>query len=164
VVSVKQFGVCFRSVMPTHANRISCIDDDAPWIQQPLYEKLVLESDSRNLHPDARSAACICTVKLKDRTPSLHRDHPLHPYIIRQFAATENYIFTEHCVLGSLNVYLRQDTIVPVIRWATQLCGALSYLHSEGFVHGNLIPSSVYVAEGGTSLRSASVISNRLSK
>jgi hypothetical protein len=66
---------------------------------------------------------------------------------------TENYIFTEDCSLGSLEEYLQPDTIVPVVAWATQLCGALSYLHSKGLAHSHLFPSSVQVAEGGKSLR-----------
>jgi serine/threonine protein kinase len=115
----------------------------------------VCESESPNLHdPSARIALCVCAVKQRKETSSLDSTPILlHPYLLRQFAATENYIFTEHCPLGSLEEYLQPDTIVPVVAWATQLCSALSYLRSEGFAHGRLVPSSVQVAEGGKSLR-----------
>jgi serine/threonine protein kinase len=62
---------------------------------------------------------------------------------------TDEYIFMEHCPLGSLEHYLGSLASAPVVEWTLQLCDALVYLHSMGWAHNQLHPSNILVADNG---------------
>ncbi|KAF8531151.1 kinase-like domain-containing protein, partial [Gautieria morchelliformis] len=78
---------------------------------------------------------------------------PTHSNIVRYLEITDEYIFMEHCPLGSLDHYLGSRTDAPVVEWTLQLCDALVYLHSMGWVHNQLRPSNILVADNGAQLK-----------
>ncbi|KAF8494798.1 kinase-like domain-containing protein [Gautieria morchelliformis] len=78
---------------------------------------------------------------------------PTHSNIVRYLEITNEYIFMEHCPLGSLDHYLGSRTNVPVVEWTLQLCNALAYLHSMGWAHNQLRPSNILVADNGAQLK-----------
>ncbi|KAF8498416.1 kinase-like domain-containing protein [Gautieria morchelliformis] len=78
---------------------------------------------------------------------------PTHSNIVRYLEITDEYIFMEHCPLGSLDHYLGSRTNAPVVEWTLQLCDALVYLHSIGWAHNQLRPSNILVADNGAQLK-----------
>ncbi|KAF8494797.1 kinase-like domain-containing protein [Gautieria morchelliformis] len=78
---------------------------------------------------------------------------PTHSNIVRYLEITDEYIFMEHCPLGSLDHYLASLADAPVVEWTLQLCDALVYLHSMGWAHNQLRPSNILVADNGAQLK-----------
>jgi serine/threonine protein kinase len=78
---------------------------------------------------------------------------PTHSNVVRYLEITDDYIFMEHCPLGSLDQYLKPRTNAPVVEWTLQLCDALVYLHSMGWAHNQLRPSNILVADNGAQLK-----------
>ncbi|KAF8468750.1 kinase-like domain-containing protein [Gautieria morchelliformis] len=76
-----------------------------------------------------------------------------HANIVLYLEITDEYIFMEHCPLGSLDRYLGSRTNTPVVEWTLQLCDALVYLHSMGWAHNQLRPSNILVADNGAQLK-----------
>ena len=78
---------------------------------------------------------------------------PTHSNVVRFLEITDEYIFMEHCPLGSLEHHLGSRTNAPVVEWTLQLCDALVYLHSMGWAHNQLRPSNILVADNGAQLK-----------
>jgi eukaryotic-like serine/threonine-protein kinase len=78
--------------------------------------------------------------------------HIQHPHIARIFGNGKNnrvmITATEYCHAGSLQERLTQAySLGQWLQMAQQICGALSYAHSQGIIHGNLRPSNILFAE-----------------
>ena len=78
-----------------------------------------------------------------------------HPHILPLVAHGEEnerlYLVTPYVAAGTLADWINQGGrlgAADVGPFFQQLCGALSYAHSLGVVHGNLKPSNVYLHEG----------------
>ncbi|HEX8729679.1 MAG TPA: protein kinase [Ktedonobacterales bacterium] len=78
-----------------------------------------------------------------------------HPHILPLVAFGEEneylYLVTPYVEAGTLADWINKGGrmgVADVAPFFQQLCGALSYAHSLGVVHGNLKPSNVYLHEG----------------
>ena len=78
-----------------------------------------------------------------------------HPHILPLVAFGEEneylYLVTPYVEAGTLASWINKGGRMgasDVAPFFQQLCGALSYAHSLGVVHGNLKPSNVYLHEG----------------
>ena len=78
-----------------------------------------------------------------------------HPHILPLVAHGEEgeylYLVTPYVQAGTLADWIAKGgrlSVADVGPFFQQLCGALSYAHSLGVVHGNLKPSNIYLHEG----------------
>ena len=145
-------------------NRLGHYDVTKPRPQHTPEQRVISQSESPSII-DPRGSQCDvrrCIVKLIRQNASdtsvterefLRDVKPAHANIVQYFEITDDYIFMEQRLLGSLDRYLRPGINPPVIDWVHQLCEALVYIHSLGWAHNQLRPSNILVANHGSHLK-----------
>jgi serine/threonine-protein kinase len=80
-----------------------------------------------------------------------------HPNIVTFYGISEDsregilYIVNEFCAGGDLSRLIAEAEIAPAAfaRIATELLGAVRYMHDKGIAHRDLKPANVLLTEGG---------------
>ena len=83
-----------------------------------------------------------------------------HPHICRiegweQISGLGNCIIMEYVDGVSLREYLEQKRISDslAIKWITELCDALKYLHSKQIIHRDLKPENILITHNGNNIK-----------
>lgn len=85
-----------------------------------------------------------------------------HPYIVKYWESFCNdqllCIVMDYCEGGDLSQYIakcrRQRSPIPenqVVRWFTQMCLALKYMHEKNILHRDIKPQNVFLTKKGNS-------------
>jgi serine/threonine protein kinase len=77
-----------------------------------------------------------------------------HPNVVQfldKFESGERvYIVTEFCSLGELTQHAENGSLKPeqILEMSWQLINGLEYIHQEGYIHRDLKPDNIFIAEG----------------
>lgn len=98
---------------------------------------MVLFADSRGNEVAVKTATQ--TQNLKDECNALQRFS--HPNVVKCFGMVENSLVLEFSSLGSTQSLHLQPH--DAMKAALQICKALSFMHSEGWIHGDVKPENI---------------------